>query len=167
MNIRRATAEDAADMLAIYTPLVEHTTVSFELEPPTLEDYRQRIATVNQRHEWLVATANDETLGFAYGTVHRHRAAYQRSAETSVYVHEAHRGKGVARQLYERLFERLAELGYYNAYAGITLPNDASVAFHAATGFSHIGVFPAVGFKFGEWRDTSWWHRQLRTGKPA
>ena len=154
-------------MLAIYAPLVENTTVSFELEPPSLDDYRDALAAVNQRHEWLVAKDNGETLGFAYGTVHRQRAAYQRSAETSVYVHEAHRGKGVATRLYARLFERLADLGYFNAYAGITLPNDASVAFHAAAGFAHIGVFPAVGFKFGEWRDTSWWHRQLRTGKPG
>ncbi len=154
-------------MLAIYAPLVENTTVSFELEPPSLDDYRQRVAAVNQRHEWLVAKADDATLGFAYGTVHRQRAAYRRSAETSVYVHEAQRGKGVATELYRHPFERLAHLGYYTAYAGITLPNDASVAFHAAAGFSHIGVFPAVGFKFGEWRDTSWWHRQLRPGKPA
>ncbi len=154
-------------MLAIYAPLVENTTVSFELEPPSLDEYCQRIAAVNQRHEWLIAKYDGETLGFAYGTVHRQRAAYQRSAETSVYVHEAHRGKGVATRLYARLFERLADLGYFNAYAGITLPNDASVAFHAAAGFAHIGVFPAVGFKFGEWRDTSCWHRQLRPGKPG
>jgi len=153
-------------MLAIYTPLVLNTTISFELECPSLAEYTRRIEAVNERHEWLIARANGQTLGFAYGTVHRQRAAYQRSAETSVYTHEEHRGKGVGRCLYAFLFKRLAALGYYNAYAGITLPNDASVAFHEATGFRHIGVFPKVGFKFGEWRDTSWWHRPLKPGKP-
>ncbi|MEM9056984.1 MAG: N-acetyltransferase family protein, partial [Pseudomonadota bacterium] len=106
-------------------------------------------------------------LGFAYGTVHRQRAAYRLATETSDYTHASHRGRGDGRRLYGELFDVLAALGYYNAYAGITLPNDASEAFHSALGFAHIGVFPAVGYKFGAWRDTSWWHRPLRAGAPA
>jgi phosphinothricin acetyltransferase len=56
----------------------------------------------------------------------------------------------------------LAEAGYCNAYAGVALPNPASVALHTAVGFKAIGTFPRVGYKFGEWRDVAWFHLVLR-----
>ena len=58
--------------------------------------------------------------------------------------------------------EDLAERGYCNAYAGTTLPNEASVGLHRAIGFQPIGVFRSVGFKFGRWHDVAWWHLPLR-----
>jgi phosphinothricin acetyltransferase len=69
---------------------------------------------------------------------------------------------GVARELYEKLFEILVRQGFYSAFAGITLPNPASVAFHEALGFTKIGVFHKIGFKFGVWHDTGWYERTLQ-----
>jgi phosphinothricin acetyltransferase len=68
----------------------------------------------------------------------------------------------VGKQLYQALLARLAERGYCNAYAGIALPNGASVALHRAVGFQEIGRFPAVGRKFNQWHDMGWYHRPLR-----
>ncbi len=155
-----------AELLAIYAPIVETTAISFELVPPSVEEFAGRIESSNRAHAWLVMEREGRLAGYAYGGSHRARAAYRHSTEVSVYLHADYRGKGVGIALYDALFPLLAELGYYHAYAGITLPNEASVALHRKARFVQIGTFPSVGFKFGEWHDVSWWHRQLREGLP-
>ena len=104
----------------------------------------------------------DCLAGYAYATPHRTREAYKHSVETSVYVHSDYRGKGVGRMLYESLFVSLRSHDFHNAYAGITLPNDASVALHKSLGFEPVGIFREVGFKYDSWHDVSWWQRNIR-----
>ncbi len=162
LSIRDAKPGDAPALLDIYRPFVTDTAVSFELEPPTAAEFEARIASAQSQWAWLVAERDGQVAGYAYGSAFRTRAAYRWTVEVSAYVHPAHRGQGIARALYRRLFEVLAEKGYCNAYAGIALPNDASVAFHQALGFSHVGVFHRAGWKFGQWHDVSWWEKTLR-----
>lgn len=166
MLIRDATRADAPALLDIYRPVVEDTATSFEIVPPTVAEFSQRIETASATHAWLVAEDGLQPLGYAYATAHRARAAYRYSTETSVYVAGQARRLGIGRRLYERLLEVLAQREYYHAFAGITLPNPASVALHEALGFEPIGVFPAVGFKFGKWHDVAWWSRRIREGEP-
>jgi phosphinothricin acetyltransferase len=99
--------------------------------------------------------------------MHRERAAYRWSAEVSAYVHASHYRQGVGAALYRALFDVLASKGYCNAYAGITLPNEASLALHHKLGFQSIGVFKAVGRKFGHWHDVAWLQRVLRDSPPS
>lgn len=160
--IRPARDDDVAAMLDIYRPYVENTAVSFEESVPSLDEFAARVRSVAAGWSWLVAEDAARIVGYAYGSSHRERAAYRWSVETSVYVAAAAQRCGVGRRLYEALFARLAAAGYCNAYAGIALPNDASVALHRAVGFVAIGTFPRVGFKFGQWRDVAWFHRPLR-----
>jgi phosphinothricin acetyltransferase len=141
--------------------------VSFELVPPSAAEFEQRIAAAQSKWAWLVAERGHEMLGYAYGSPFRSRAAYQWSVETSAYVHAAHRGQGVGRALYERLLERLAERGYCMAYAGIALPNEASVRLHSSLGFRDVGVFRRAGRKFGQWHDVSWCQLELRDAPPS
>lgn len=159
--IRLATAQDAEQILAIYAPFVTDTAVSFELEPPSAEEMRNRIEETQSRYPWLV-WEGERVLGYAYASSHRARPAYQWSVEVSVYVHPASRRIGVARQLYTDLFGRLRDQGYCNAYAGITLPNEASVGFHESMGFQPVGVYTKIGFKLGKWQDVGWWQLRLR-----
>lgn len=165
--IHRARTADAAQMAAIYRPFVEQTAVSFEVVVPDAAEFARRIEAIVATHEWLVAAQGDAVIGYAYGCKHRAREAYRYSAEVSAYVADGYRGRGVARQLYERLFERLAARGYCNVLAGIALPNDASIAFHASLGFSLVGTYRGVGFKHGRWHDVSWYERRLREGPPS
>ena len=165
--IRDAVPGDAAALLDIYRPFVTDTAVSFELVPPSATEFRDRIAEAQTKWAWLLAMHEDAPVGYAYASAFRTRAAYQWTVETSAYVHPKHRGKGVARQLYRRLLSRLAEMGYCNAYAGIALPNDGSIAFHRALGFTPVGVFHRGGWKFGKWHDISWWETKLRDEPPA
>jgi phosphinothricin acetyltransferase len=162
MIIRPARVSDAAAMLAIYAPIVRETAISFELDPPGLAAFEARIAKYSAGWAWLVAELNSEVLGYAYGSPHRERTAYRWSTETSAYVALGARKQGVGARLYQALLAVLGDQGYCNAYAGITLPNEASVALHRSVGFSPIGTFPAVGRKFNQWHDVAWFYRRLR-----
>jgi phosphinothricin acetyltransferase len=120
-----------------------------------------RVAKIVDRTPWFVLERDGRVLGYAYASPHRDRAAYQWSVEVSAYVHpDAHR-LGVARALYTGLFAALVVQGFRNAYAGITLPNTASVGLHSALGFTLVGVYRGVGYKFGAWHDVGWFERPL------
>jgi L-amino acid N-acyltransferase YncA len=166
-RIRPATAADAPALLAIYRPFVEDSAASFELVAPSVEEFAGRIEKSLATWEWLVAGREGECIGYAYGSSHRGRPGYRWSVEVSAYVHPSQHRRGIGRALYLRLFEILAQKGFCNAYAGITLPNDGSVALHRSVGFEPIGIFKSVGWKFGQWQDVAWFHRVLRDSPPA
>ena len=156
MDIRVATRADAAAIAAIYAPIVTDTTISFEELPPDEIEMARRINSQSPRHPWLVAV-DSGVIGYAYASELRSRAAYRWSAESTVYVDGAQRDRGVGSLLYRALLERLKANDFHAVFAGIALPNDASIALHQAQGFEPVGVYREVGFKFGEWIDTSWW----------
>src|SRR5438105_2761672 len=146
MIVRPAVPQDAPAIAEIYAPFVAGTAVSFEETPPTAVEMLRRIEHAQSRWQWLVADLDGTVAGYAYGTRHRERAAYRWSVEVSAYVHPDHHRQGIGRALYRQLLDDLAGKGFCNAYAGIALPNDSSVALHRAAGFEPIGVFKAVGW---------------------
>jgi phosphinothricin acetyltransferase len=159
--IRLADARDGPALAAIYRPAVTDSVISFELEPPDGDEMARRIERVSARTPWLVCEVAGEVLGYAYAGPHRERPAYQWSVEVSAYVRGDARRAGVARALYTSLFAALVLQGFRNAYAGVTLPNAASVGLHTAVGFSPAGVYRGVGYKFGAWHDVAWFERAL------
>jgi L-amino acid N-acyltransferase YncA len=166
MLIRHAEAAlDAAACASIYGPFVRDSAVSFEDVPPTAEELEQRIERLTMTHPWLVAEEGGVIAGYAYGSPHRERAAYRWAADVTVYVAADMRRRGIGRALYGALFGLLARQGFTTACAGITLPNDASVALHEACGFRPIGIYRRIGWKAGAWRDVGWW--QLELASPA
>ena len=170
IHLRPAERADAAQIASIYAPIVRETAISFEVDPPSSEEIAARIGTIQQRYPWLVATMGDTILGYAYGSEHRQRAAYRWSVDVTAYVLETARRQGIGRKLYLALAAILRAQGFYSAYAGVTLPNDASVGLHEAVGFRPLGVYRNVGFKLGQWRDVGWWGLELSspgTGEPA
>jgi phosphinothricin acetyltransferase len=160
--IRLAADGDAESIAAIYAPFVDGSATSFEAEPPSAEEMRRRVAEITETYPWLVCECGSMIGGYAYASWHRTRLAYRWSVETSVYVHPDFRRRGVARGLCTSLFAILAAQGFVNAYAGITLPNARSVAFHEAVGFLPLTVYRGIGFKLGQWHDVGWWHLLLR-----
>lgn len=166
MTIRTATADDAEAVAAIYTPIVRDTVISFELEPPSVQEMRSRIVSTLQRLPWLVSLdARGEVNGYVYASKHRERAAYQWAVDVTAYVRADSRGQGVGKRLYTELLRIVRELGYYQAFAGIALPNAPSVGLHEAMGLEPIGVYRRVGYKLGAWRDVGWWQKAL--GEPV
>jgi phosphinothricin acetyltransferase len=160
--IRLAEESDAEGVRSIYAPVVRDTAISFELEPPSLEEMRQRIRSLRDRLPWIVCAEGPEIRGYAYADRFRTRAAYQWSAEVTVYVSATWRRRGVGQALYTSLLEGLRILGYRSAFAGIALPNPPSVALHEALGFRPAGIFRAAGFKLGRWHDVGWWQLELQ-----
>lgn len=160
--IRLASPRDAENLHEIYAPLVRDTAVSFELEPPTVAEMRRRVEETLARFPWLVCEDNGEVLGYAYAGAHRARPAYQWSVDVSVYVHPGVRRSGIGAAVYTSLFALLALQGFYHAFAGITLPNPASVGLHESLGFRSVGVYRSVGFKLARWHDVGWWQLSLR-----
>ncbi|WP_366919411.1 arsinothricin resistance N-acetyltransferase ArsN1 family B [Hydrocarboniphaga sp.] len=157
-----ASPGDAAAIHAIYAPLVASTGISFETRAPSIEEMQKRIATTLAHYPWLVAIDDrDQLLGYAYAGAHRAREAYQWSVDVSVYVAAGAHRLGTGRRLYRALFGILRVQGFVNAYAGIALPNQASIALHEALGFKPIGVYRNVGFKLGAWRDVGWYQLAL------
>lgn len=136
------------------------TWISFEIDAPDEAEMARRIGEYGASHAWLVAEVDGELAGYAYGSPHRSRAAYASSCDVAVYVDPAHARKGVGRALYAELLARLAE-HYHAAFAGIALPNEASIGLHEAMGFTPVGVYREVGWKMGGWRDVGWWQRLL------
>jgi len=161
-RIRLATGSDAAAVAAIYRPNVDGSVASFETEAPDAQEMARRIEGTLRGFPWLVCAIDDTVAGYAYAGRHRERAAYRWSAEVSVYIDTAFRRRGVGRGLYESLFAVLAAQGYVNAFAGVTLPNPASVGLHESMGFEPIGVFRRIGHKYGGWHDVGWWQVPLR-----
>jgi L-amino acid N-acyltransferase YncA len=158
---RLATADDAPAIAAIYRPVVEATAISFEIRAPDDDEMRGRILETLATHPWLVLERDGRVAGFAYASRHRARPAYQWSVDTSVYVADEYRRLGLGRDLYVTLFAILVAQGFVNAYAGIALPNPASVAFHERLGFESVGIYRNVGYKLDAWRDVGWWQRPL------
>jgi phosphinothricin acetyltransferase len=166
--IRVATVDDAAQVLAIYAPIVENTFISFEIEPPDAIGMAERIAATLRTHPWLVFEDADGVAGYAYAGAHRARPAYRWSVDVTIYNAERARRRGVGRALYRELLSILRRQGFHMAYAGIALPNAGSVGLHEAMGFRPIGVYPKVGYKLGDWRDVGWWALELQPiGEPS
>ncbi|WP_254536495.1 GNAT family N-acetyltransferase [Halomarina litorea] len=172
--LRLATADDAAAVRRIYAPFVADTAITFEQDDPSRDEIRGRIEETLPASPWLVCERSGESdeadesdelggevVGYAYAGPVRKRAAYQWSVESSVYVDPAAQRRGVARALYTALIALLADQGYRNIFAVMTLPNEASAAFHEALGFESVGVLADAGYKLGDWHDVAWLQKRI------
>jgi len=156
-TIRCAKVADAQSIQSIYAFYTLETPITFEVTPPSVSEIENRIIQIGNHYPWLVYEDHGEVLGYAYACQHRTREAYRWSVDVAVYVRRGQFRAGIGRQLYTKIFQILPRLGYANAFAGITLPNDASVGLHEAMGFKRIGIYERVGYKMGSWYDVGWW----------
>jgi len=159
--IRIATAGDAAACHDIYAPAVLHSAITFETELPGNQAMADRIEARLAHYPWLVFEDEGQVLGYTYAGRFRERAAYDWIAETSVYVHENARRRGIARRLYTCLLDVMQMQGFNQAVGAITLPGESSVAMHGALGFQPAGVWRHCGYKLGQWHDVGLWQREL------
>lgn len=163
VHIRAATTDDANHIRAIYAPFVAGTAVTFDLELPSLDYFREKLTTLLPQFPVLVAEADGGVVGFSYASSHNPRPAYRWTVEVSIYLAETHHRRGIGRQLYQHLLSLLQRQGMRIALAGITLPNAASVALHESFGFQQVALLPNVGYKLNAWRDVGWWSLDLAT----
>lgn len=161
ITLRIATPGDGKALAAIYEYYVANTTITFEYDVPSAEEFSHRIEHKLEKYPYLVAEEDGKPIGYAYAAEFRERAAYGWDAELSVYVaHGKHRA-GVGRRLYSALTQILRAQNFINLYAWITNPNPTSIAFHEKEGFELICNIPTVGYKYGAWHDVVWYQKRV------
>jgi phosphinothricin acetyltransferase len=161
--IRTGTQRDLAALTAIYNHYVIHTPITFDLDPFTVEDRQAWFDAhvTDPRHRLFVAEEGGGVVGYASTSRFRQKAAYDTTVEASVYCSATAVGRGLGRALYQTLFESIAAEDINRIVAGVTLPNDASIALHRRFGFEPVGTFSANGRKFGRYWDVAWFERPL------
>ena len=157
MIIRKVELDDAAQIAEVYNYYIQNTHQTFETEPLSAEEMRERIAETIEKYPYVVAEDEEGIWGYAYAAQFKLRQAYAYSAEVSIYVKNAAKPKGIGTSLYEKLFDELAETNIHAMVAGISLPNDASVKFHEKLGFTKVAHFRQIGYKLGRWIDVGYW----------
>jgi phosphinothricin acetyltransferase len=162
--IRFATPQDAPALLEIYRPYVEETTISFETEVPSLQEFARRMETFSQKFPYLVAEVDGVLLGYAYAHAFHERAAYGWAVETSIYVHMDARGRHIGTALYGALLSLLKDQGVETACALVTIPNEPSVSFHEHMGFQIGAHLPRMGYKLGTWCGVAYLYLNLGAG---
>lgn len=161
-KIRLATIDDSASILRIYTPFITDTIITFEYTVPSITEFKERMAHIQASYPWLVCEINNIIAGYAYASRFREREAYKWSVDFAIYIDPEYQGKNIGKALYYALSEALKLQGYYNAYAGVTIPNVKSEGLHEAFGFHSIGTYHNVGYKFGGWHDVRWYEINLK-----
>ncbi len=163
ITLRAATTDDAAAILAIYSPYVVTNAVSFETTPPLAREMRARIKAAGDLFPWIVAVDDDSglVLGYAFAKPVRPGPAYRFACETACYVAGELEGQGIRRSLYQSLLATLTEQNYTQAVSNLTMPNDKAIVLHEAIGFKRAGVYREVAFKNGQWIDVGLWQRSL------
>lgn len=149
ISIRYATADDAAAIADIYNEAIRTTTATFDTETKTSEERLQWLEAHDERHPVFVAELEGQIVGWACLTKWSDRPAYHQTAETSFYVGEAFRGRGVGGALKEKLIEEARRLGFHTLLARAAGESYASIHVNETCGFKHIGTMKEVGFKFG------------------
>lgn len=166
--LRAALPSDASALLSIYAPYVRETAVSFEYEPPSVNEFRERIERISSRYPYIAAERDGRILGYAYAGPFKSRAAYNWDVETTIYIERGERRTGIGRILLLKLEEILSAMNVTNANACITysetedeyLTHD-SIKFHSHMGYSMVGCFHKCGYKFNRWYDMVWMEKHL------
>ncbi|THB70046.1 MAG: N-acetyltransferase [Gammaproteobacteria bacterium] len=160
--IRKAKLDDAKAICAIYNHYIENSIITFEEEPVTITEMKDRIRETRLKFPWIVYENNQgEILGYAYATRWKSRSAYQYSVESSLYIEKEHTGQGIGFKLYEELINKLIALGHHAMIGGIAIPNEHSIKLHEKFGFEKVAHFNQVGKKFDKWIDVEYWELAL------
>ncbi|RDY27264.1 N-acetyltransferase [Romboutsia weinsteinii] len=161
VQIRIAKENDARELLEIYTPYITNTSITFEYEVPTLDEFRNRIINISKDYPYLVCIIDEKIVGYAYTSRQKERAAYQWNVELSVYVDKLYLRFGIGKALYNALIEISKSQNIYNLYGCVTSPNPNSEKLHEYFGFKKLGVFHNTGYKHGKWHDVIWFEKSI------
>jgi len=160
--IREITLLDAKKIADIYNYYIVNTIITFEMEPVSENDMQQRIKNITAKFPWIVYEENNEILGYAYAGNWHPRAAYKNTFETTIYLNNNNKGKGIGSLLYKEIIDRVKQMKAHVIIGGISLPNEASVAIHEKFRYTKVAHYKEVGYKFDKWIDVGYWQLTLK-----
>jgi len=163
LQVRPAAEGDLAEVCKIVNHFIENSFFNFRTEPQAVDEWRSDWRRLHSQFPWLVAT-DDRVVGVAYAAPWNGRAAYQWTAEATVYVDPSRHRRGVGDALYTELLSRLRRQGFHSVVGVIALPNEPSVRLHERHGFTPVGQLVEAGYKLGAWRDVGFWQCTLGDG---
>lgn len=161
-TIRLATEKDSDSILKIYAPYITDTAITFEYKVPGPAEFKERMADIQKMYPWLVCEIDNKIAGYAYGSSFAKREAYKWSVQYSIYIDPKYQRRNIGKALYYALSEILKLQGFYNAYAGVALPNIKSESLHESFGFKTVAVYHNAGYKLGKWYDVGWYELKLK-----
>ncbi|MEN6350437.1 MAG: N-acetyltransferase family protein [Syntrophomonas sp.] len=168
VSIRMATESDAEEILKIYSPYVTDTAITFEYDIPSITEFSRRIKDTLKMYPYIVALEEKCIVGYAYASAFKQRAAYDWAVETTVYLKQDCRGKGLGKKLYLALEDVLERQNILNLNACIAYTSvkdvhldNTSMVFHQHLGYSKVAHFTKCGYKFGTWYDMIWMEKML------
>lgn len=154
--IRKVQTRDIPAITNIYNTYITNTCITFETEPVTEKEMERRMKTfIGNHYPYLVYEENGEIVGYCYAHAWKEKQAYNHTAETTIYLHPGHTGKGIGSLLMKELIGICRSAGLHALIACITVPNEASVRLHLSLGFRQVSHFTEVGKKFGKWLDVA------------
>ena len=153
VTLRLASLDDAEAIRTVYNLEVETATSTFDLVPRTAAEQRAWLSDRSGAFSTVVATVDDEVVGFAALSPYKDRPAYRTTVEDSVYVRRDRHGLGIGRLLLEHVLDVATTSGFHAVMARISANGDASRALHARCGFELVGIEREVGRKFNRWLD--------------
>jgi L-amino acid N-acyltransferase YncA len=162
LTLRTANENDAPFVHDVYGYYAANTNVTFSIENPDVESYREKIRHTLETYPFFICEADGVPCGFAYGAQIRPHDAYRWGVETTIYTApEAPKRVGIGRMLYQLLLTTLKRQGFQTVYGVITESNEPSLALHRSMGFSEAGRFRRMGYKNGEWHGVVWMQKEL------
>jgi len=159
--IRPLDVNDAQQLLDIYNYYVLNTSVTFDIEVLTIENFKDKLNTIKSDYPFIVFEEDNKILGYAYGSKFRPKTAYNYVVESTVYVKHTAHGKQIGTKLYAELLQQLKNINLHTVLGVLTIPNDASIKLHEKFGFEQVANLREVGFKFGEWQHVGIWQLKL------
>ncbi|KAF1298061.1 acyltransferase [Enterococcus sp. JM4C] len=173
LQIELATLDDAEALLAIYAYYVEETAITFEYEVPTVQEFKNRMATTLERYPYLIAKKGQKIVGYAHASAFKGRAAYDYAVETTIYVDPNCKRMGLGKKLYTALEAALEQQGILNLYACIAYPavedqylTKDSVSYHERLGYRLVGEFYQCGYKYNTWYNMVWMEKMIGEHQP-
>jgi phosphinothricin acetyltransferase len=155
--IRNVQPNDARDIALIYNYYIEHTTITFETKPISVEEMRDRISVISEKFPYLVYEEEGKVIGYCYASTWKKRESYRHTVESTVYIDASFHGKGIGQTLMKRLIDELKSTSFHAIIACIAIPNPSSVKLHEKLGFKQVSDFKEVGYKFDQWIDVGDW----------
>jgi L-amino acid N-acyltransferase len=159
--VRRARLEDLPRIMEIYNEAVKSSTATFDVHEQTIAQRKRWFLEHDQKHPLIVAELDGEVVGYCSLSKFREKPAYDLTVESSVYVHEANRGRGIGKMLMTEIIQMATDAKYHTIIAGIAGKNEESAKLHESLGFVCVGSLKEVGFKFGKWHDVRYYQLLL------
>lgn len=167
MKIIKCTPEYASQILDIFNDAILNSTALYDYKPWTMDTMKVWFETKAQHNFPVIGIVDDEGVLMGFGSYgqFRMRPAYKYTIENSLYVHRDHRGKGLGKILLNEIISHATSQNFHSVIAVIDASNEISLDLHRKAGFTQVGVFREVGYKFGRWLDAAF--LQLNLDTPA